>query len=101
MAKYEGDWGDWCSAMVSSIHGKGLWKGIWVVREEFWKWVRFRVGKGDRVRFWTDKWCGDEVFSVRFPQLYRLAMSQEAWVADYLVLEEGGFSWDVRMRCSL
>ena len=101
LAKYVSDWGEWCSAMVSRQHGKGLWKGIWVYWDEFWKWIRFQVGNGDKVKFWTDKWSGDEVFRIRFPQLYRLAIDRNASVADYLVQEVGSFFWDVRLRRSL
>ena len=79
------------------LYGRGLWKGIWVCREDFWKLLRFRVGRGDRVKFWTQKWCGDATLSDSFLQLYRLSMSREASVADQLVLGAGGFFWDIRL----
>lgn len=42
-----------------SSHGSDLWKGIWLGRGEFWRWINFNVGGGPRVRFWTDWWCGE------------------------------------------
>ena len=45
----------------------GLWKAI---RKE-WNFLSgrlaFQVGNGQRVRFWMDKWCGDESLCESFP----------------------------------
>ena len=30
------------------------------------------------MRFWEDRWCGDEALSRSFPSLYALATSKEA-----------------------
>ena len=43
--------GDWCSRTVIGSHGQGLWKGIWLGRDEFWKRTQFKVRNGARVRF--------------------------------------------------
>ncbi|RVX22609.1 putative ribonuclease H protein [Vitis vinifera] len=40
------------------------------------------LGNGRRVRFWKDRWCGDEALSISFPSLYALVTSKEAWVAE-------------------
>lgn len=51
-----------------------------------WEWkFFFVVGNGRRVKFWIDKWCGDEPFRVSFPSLYALTVSKEAWVANHRV----------------
>ena len=50
---------------------------------EWWsKGVVFMVGNGMRVRFWLDKWCGDESLKDTFPSLFALATSMEAWVEE-------------------
>ena len=36
-----------------------------------------------RVRFWTDKWCEDEVLPSRFLLIYRLVVDMDASVASY------------------
>ena len=55
----------------------GLWKAI-----KEWKYLSgnlaYQVGNGQRVRFWLDKWCGDEPLSVSFSSLFTLSMSKEA-----------------------
>ena len=68
------------------------------LHEVFWKWIHFQVGNGDKVKFWTNIWRGEVVFKDRFPQLYRLALDQDANVANYLVRGIGGFFWDIRLR---
>lgn len=40
------------------------------------------MGNGQKVRFWKDKWCEDELLSVSFPSLFAPAASKEVWVAD-------------------
>ncbi|RVW61924.1 hypothetical protein CK203_064913 [Vitis vinifera] len=49
----EGKWGVWCWS----------WKEI--LKESTWCWenMGFKVGKGNRIRFWTDLWCGNMVLS--------------------------------------
>ena len=52
----------------------------------------FSVGNGKRVRFWEDRWRGDEILSISFPSLYALVTSKEAWVAEVwdTLGEDGG-----------
>ena len=70
----------------------GHWKAIGNGWMEFSKRVAFKVGDGRRVRFWKDRWCGDEALSISFPSLYALSTSKEAWVAEVwdAMGEDGG-----------
>ena len=45
----------------------GVWKAI--LKEANWCWdnIMFKVGKGTKVKFWTDHWCGNEALSRIFP----------------------------------
>ncbi|RVW75087.1 hypothetical protein CK203_057898 [Vitis vinifera] len=49
---------------------------------------------GRRVRFWEDRWCGDEALSHSFPSLYALVTSKEAWVVEVwdATGEDGGWN---------
>ena len=66
--------------------------------EDFSKNIRFGVGVGDRVKFWTDQWCGDSPLQLTFPAMYRIASNKEASMASSL--EQLGIEerkrWDVR-----
>ena len=85
--------GSWCSKEVGESYGVGLWKAI----RNLWKIVNcrisFLVGNERRLKFWKDKWCGDEPLSVSFPSLFALATSKEAWVVDLWSHSNGSGIW--------
>ena len=67
------------------------------VEEIFSKNIRFEVGVGDRVKLWTDHWCGESPLHLTFPGVYRIASNKEASVASSLerLGTEEQRSWDV------
>ena len=65
--------------------------------EDFGKNIRLEVGLGDRVKLWTDQWCGDSPLHLTFPNVYGIASNKGASVAsslEQLGIEERR-SWDV------
>ena len=60
----------------------GIWKEIRKEGSLLSNNIVFSVGNGRRVRFWKDKWCGDEALCVSFSSLYGLAVSKVVWVAE-------------------
>ena len=79
------------------MHGCGLWRSICFGWEEFGKNIRFVVGVGDRVKLWTDQWCGDSPLQLTFLIVYGIASNKEASVAsslEWLGIEERR-SWNV------
>ena len=53
---------------------------------------------GDRVKFWTDRWCGDSPIQLTFSIVFGIASNKAAFVAsclERLGIEEWR-SWDVR-----
>lgn len=63
-------------------HGVGHWKTIRKEWDILSSKISFSVENGQRVRFWNDKWCEDELFCVSFPSLFVVAISKEAWMTD-------------------
>ena len=47
----------------------------------FSKNVQFEVGVGEKVKFWTDRWCGDSPLQLTFPFVFGIASNKEAFVA--------------------
>ena len=45
---------------------------------------------GDRVKFWTDKWCGDLPLHLAFPILYNFAANREAFIVSSLICQGAG-----------
>ena len=52
--------------------------------EDFRKNICFVVGVGDRVKLWTDQWCGDSPLHLTFPSVYGVVSNKEASVASSL-----------------
>ena len=80
--KYGVEEGGWCTREVREEgYDVGFWKEI---RKE-WPLIKsnlvFSMGDGRRVRFWENKWCGDDTLSLSFPLLFALAAFKEEWVA--------------------
>ena len=69
--------------------GVGLWKAIrrgWDVLGDN---LVYSVGNGKRVRFWKDKWCGDDPLCTSFPSLFAISLDKEAWVGMCGAILEG------------
>ena len=46
--------------------------------------ICFEVGVGDRVKLWTNQWCGDSPLQLTFPSVYGIASNKRASVASSL-----------------
>ena len=55
--------------------------------------LAYHVGNGQRVRFWMDKWCGDEPLCESFPSLFSISLSKNAWVLDVWNSVGDGDGW--------
>ena len=76
--KYGVKEGGWCTRVISGRHGVGLWKAI---RKEWLGMNRnlaYHVGCGRKVRFWKDKWCGDESLCESCPSLFAISLAKAA-----------------------
>lgn len=69
-AKYDLDDGGRCTKRVNGSHGCGLWKSIRMGRDTFARHLGFEVGKGNRVRVWHDRKCGEVPLKEAFPVLF-------------------------------
>ncbi|RVW88908.1 hypothetical protein CK203_045051 [Vitis vinifera] len=91
--KYGVEEGGWCTRAERGRHGVGLWKAI---RKEWlgmYSSLAFRVGNGWRVRFWKDKWCGDEPLYESFPSLFAISQAKDAWVSEVWNPDGVGDGW--------
>ena len=68
----------------------------------FNKNVQYKVGVGDIVKLWKDKWCGDLPLQLAFLVLYNFVTHREASVESSLICQGAGDrrTWDVRFNRS-
>ncbi|RVX11715.1 putative ribonuclease H protein [Vitis vinifera] len=96
-AKYGQEEFGWRTRKANGVFGVGMWKEI--LKESTWCWdnMVFKVGEGNKVRFWIDPWCGNNVLSEAFPDLFSMAAQRNATVEDYWDqnLSQGG--WSLRL----
>ncbi|KAL6327691.1 hypothetical protein AAG906_022631 [Vitis piasezkii] len=100
---WAGAWGygqedfGWRTKKTNGAFGVGLWKEI--LKESDWCWENmvFNVGKGTKIRFWTDLWCVCTVLSQRFPHLYAMAVHRNATVEEMWDQNFGHGGWNLRI----
>ena len=63
----------WDSKVVVRGTFRSPWKAISSLYGEFLQSVCFKIGKGDKVRFWEDRWAGEQTLKERFPSLFRIS----------------------------
>ncbi|RVW28347.1 putative ribonuclease H protein [Vitis vinifera] len=74
-------WG-WHSKEVRGGYGVGLCKTIRKLWDVVSSKLSFSVGNRKRIKFWKDKWCGDEPLNVSFLSLFALSNSKDAGLAE-------------------
>ncbi|RVW27489.1 putative ribonuclease H protein [Vitis vinifera] len=95
-AKYGQEDHGWRTKKAVGACGVGVWKEI--LKEAGWCWNKmgFKVGKGNKISFWTDVWCGDSALSQRFPHLYILAANRNAKIEELWDQNVGEGGWNLR-----
>ena len=95
----------WDSNMVVGGTFRSPWKAISSLYEDFHRMVCFKVGKGNKVRFWEDIWVGDNTLKRLFPSLFRLSTFKSHPISDFVHLtrlqEEGYTSWNLHFSRNL
>ena len=94
--KYGQEGCGWRTKEACGSFGVGVWKEIMKEANWCWKSIEFKVGKGTRVMFWTDKWCGNAALSQIFPQLFTLAVHRNATVNEVWDSSLGQEGWNLR-----
>ena len=56
------------------------------------------MGEGTRIRFWHDRWIGDNTLKDLYPELYVCSAVKDACISEVLWIPEGGTVkvWNLR-----
>jgi hypothetical protein len=95
VAKYGSERGGWCSQVRAGSHGWGFWKFISKDWHHFSSHIRFILGKGSRISFWEESWCGSSPLMEVYLGLYSIASNKEALSADNSGMVSGSCQWNV------
>uniref|UniRef100_A0A803P465 Reverse transcriptase domain-containing protein n=1 Tax=Cannabis sativa TaxID=3483 RepID=A0A803P465_CANSA len=95
----------WDSKKGSRLSPKGPWRDISDLYDEFLGLVHFKLGRGDRIRFWEDVWIDDYPLVSAFPDLAVISEGRNTPIKELIVDEglPGGWveSWNFKFRRNL
>ncbi|RVW70045.1 hypothetical protein CK203_059033 [Vitis vinifera] len=96
LVKYGQEGFGWRTNEVCGTYGVRVWKEI--LKEACWCWdnFQFKVGKGTKIKFWIDHWCGNAALSQIFPLLFALAVHRNATVNEVWDSSFGQGGWNLR-----
>uniref|UniRef100_A0A2N9GEV9 TIR domain-containing protein n=1 Tax=Fagus sylvatica TaxID=28930 RepID=A0A2N9GEV9_FAGSY len=96
-AKYGLEGGGWFSKQPKGTHGCSLWKGIMLGRDRFRSHIELVAGKGDRILFWHDMWCGGIPLKSLFLVLFSCSSNKTVSIESLLCrpVEGGGRVWNL------
>lgn len=75
--------------------GISTWRGLTHVLPLFTSLTHWKIGKGEKVSFWKDRWCTKYPLAQLFPNLFEVGKTKNATVADVL----GSFRNGVNVGC--
>ena len=89
--KYGLEDGGWFLVEPRVSFGVGLWKDIRKEAQQLKQKCKLLLGDASRIRFWEDRWCGENPLCVSFPTLYVVAASKGATLGEvWETTGEGG-----------
>lgn len=93
-------WGDQnvvSGGASSRPHGCRLWKSIMKQWPRFLNCIKWRLGRGDKIRFWLDRWVDEDSLQNRFPRIFELAQSKLLVVAEAYRVCSDRVEWSVNV----
>lgn len=93
--KYGFDDGGWRTKQCNAAHGVSIWKQIGAVQDDFFDKVQFKIGKGNKIRVWEDKWFNQGSMADLCPNLYRTSIAKFNTISEAYCANSDGFYWEL------
>ena len=61
-----------------------FWKSLLSNKDMFLSLGSFKLGSGEEIRFWEDKWLGNRALKEQYPNIFNIVRKKSATVADVL-----------------
>lgn len=87
----------WRTNQPKEKHGVSLWRNIYSTSEDLFKLCQFKIGKGDEVRLWEDKWHVQGPLSVLCPKLYHLSSNKNTSILEAREDSVDGLNWNLEL----
>ena len=95
----------WDTKVVDRVTFRSPWKAISSLYKDFHQLVSFKVGNGNKVRFWEDVWVGENSLKAMFPSLFRLSTLKSRPISEFYNLAslppEGNACWNLHFTRNL
>jgi hypothetical protein len=70
------------------LHKRGdshYWSGLMKVKDVLFSLGVFTLRNGEQIRFWEDKWLGNQTLMVQYPSLYQIVRQKSATIANVFI----------------
>lgn len=77
---------------LSRVYGVGL--------EEKWfdKNIEWKIGDCAQIRFWGDRWVGEDSLASNYPRLYHVSNNEQATLKEMGIWENDNWIWELEWR---
>lgn len=95
--------------MLKAKYNEHPWESIWWkdikkicggLSDNKWfdEGVTWKVGNGEKSRFWKDPWLDGQTLENRFPRLFLVLEQKESLISEVGSLKGNTWSWDLTWR---
>ncbi|XP_028126429.1 uncharacterized protein LOC114323149 [Camellia sinensis] len=91
--------------MTASFKHSRLWKDIIsigthssIIYNNYLGNCLIKVGNGNRIKFWHDKWCGTSCLKIDFPHLFNLSTDKEGSLHQFFARKISSTDWNLPHR---
>ena len=70
-----------------------FWSSLMKVKQDFLRFGTFKINNGTQVRFWEDRWLGNQPLKDQYPGLYSIVRHKFKTIAEVMTTEQPNISW--------